>query len=156
MSSSAGRFGARRATVYDAVDLAPRLRRADVEEIWAASASGPNAALLRAVDVGGWAGTVDGEVEAIFGVSPATLLGDVGVIYLLGSDAVERHARPFLRASRRYVDAVRQDYAVLTNWVDARNDLSIRWLGWLGFAILSPAPFGPFGLPFHRFEMRHV
>lgn len=156
MSSSAAEFGARRATPADAVDLAPRLRRSDVEEIWAASASGPNDALLRAVEAGGWAGTVDGQVEAIFGVAPLTLLGGVGCIYLLGSDAIERHAVPFLRLSRRYVGAMREDYAVLTNWVDARNETSIRWLRWLGFAIMSPAPFGPFGLPFHRFEMRHV
>jgi hypothetical protein len=156
MSTSAADFGVRRATPADAVDLAPRLRRADVDEVWAASGSGPNDALLRAVEAGSWAGTVDGEVEAIFGTHPMTLLGDVGCIYLLGSDAIERHARPFLRMSRRYVQAVRQDYGVLMNWVDARNAASVRWLRWLGFAIMSPAPFGPFGLPFHRFEMRHV
>lgn len=45
-------------------------------------------------------------------------------------------------------------FALLTNYVDARNAVSIRWLRWLGFEIEPAAPFGIHGLPFHRFSMR--
>jgi hypothetical protein len=97
----------------------------------------------------------DGRVVCMFGVAPVNLLGDTGVPWLLGSDDIERHAVTFLRGSKRYIAEMSRDYRLLTNYVDARNTLSIRWLKWLRFDILAAEPYGPFGLPFHRFELRN-
>ncbi len=42
----------------------------------------------------------------------------------------------------------------LQNYVDARNEISIRWLKWLGFRFdPKPVPYGIWGLPFLRFQM---
>jgi hypothetical protein len=48
---------------------------------------------------------------------------------------------------------MRAAYPQLENHVDARNRRALRWLGWLGFTIEAPAPWGVEGRPFHRFWM---
>jgi len=145
-----------RATLDHAIDLAPRMRLADRREIWASGKSGPHRALIRSMRRTrlSWCGMADGVPVCLFGVMPAACLGSVGVPWLLGSDDLPRHATAFLRGSREYVNAIRSDFDLLTNFVDSRNALSIRWLRWLGFDILPAEPYGAFRLPFHRFEMR--
>ena len=78
----------------------------------------------------------------------------MGVPWLLATDELESCARPFLRRSRKAVKEMMNGYSVLRNYVDARNTVAIRWLGWIGFKILPAEPFGADGLPFHPFEMR--
>lgn len=145
-----------RATAAHAADLAARMRAADREEVRASGDHTPLEALQMSLERTAYpvAGLFNGRVECIFGVSNLWVLGSIGVPWLLGSETLPLYARPFLRESRRYVDAMRDRFRLLTNHVDARNEMSIRWLKWLGFAIMSPEPFGPFGLPFHRFEWR--
>jgi len=144
------------ATAEHAAAMAPRMREADRQEVWATSMSTPLDALERSLARSrrAHAGLADGVVVCLFGVAPVTVMGDVGMPWLLGSEELPRYAVPFLRRNRPYVAAMSRDYRVLTNYVDARNALSIRWLRWLGFAIMSTEPYGALKLPFHRFEMR--
>jgi hypothetical protein len=129
--------------------IAARMRPADRDEAWAAARLTPEAALLLSLSVSplAWTGRVDGRPECMFGA------GNGGVPWLLGTDAVERHALAFLRSNPAYVARMQARFGRLSNWVDARNATSIRWLRWLGFTIGEPRPYGPLGLPFHPFWM---
>jgi hypothetical protein len=136
--------------------LAPRMRAADVAEIEAAAGLSPNEALRMSLEasIAAWAGTVDGEVACVFGVAPLSLLGGEGSPWLLGSDLIEQHAFAFARRNRAVVRGWSAIFPVLRNYVDVRNAVSIRWLRWLGFALLPPVVYGVARLPFHPFEMR--
>lgn len=132
------------------------MRVADRREIEAVNDATPLEALrislARSTEV--WAGMVDTEVACIFGVGPLSLLGGEGCPWLLGADLVERHAFAFARRNRAMVARWLQTYRVLRNVVDARNARAIRWLGWLGFVLQPPVPYGVARLPFHPFERR--
>ena len=136
--------------------LAPVMRAADRQEVWASSRSTPAQALANGLAMSSRAWTVffDGEVAAMWGVAPLALLSDTGAPWLLSSPAVDRHPVTFLRGSRALVDDIQDGYAVLRNYVDARYARSIRWLRWLGFTVEPPVPIGPEKLPFHPFERR--
>lgn len=142
------------ATDAHAVELAPRMRAADIREIEAAigleALEALRLSLLRSTEA--WAGMVDGEVACVFGVGPLSLLGGEGCPWLLGSDLVERNAIAFARRNRAMVARWLCTYRVLRNHVDARNSQAIRWLGWLGFTLKPAVPYGVRRLPFHPFE----
>lgn len=143
------------ATPEHAADLAPRLRHADADEVWASGRYRPAEALRLSLGLSlmAWTGLVDDVPMCIFGVSPVSLMSGHGAPWMLGAEGLERHAVPFLRRNRAYVAEMLALCPRLENHVDARNALSIRWLRWLGFTIHPAAPFGPFGVPFHRFTM---
>lgn len=94
------------------------------------------------------------EVAAIVGLSVGSLLGGVGVPWLLTGLPVDRHRKEFLAHTRAGVARMRAEFPVLANIVHAEYPQAIRWLRWLGFAIGAPHPVPPFGAPFCRFEMR--
>lgn len=141
----------------DLAHLAANLRPADREE---ALASGSTDVLSRleksvALSLDACVARVDGDAACIFGLGAGSLLSGVARPWMMGTPAVEANARIFLRSNKVVVNdwASRFD---LENWVDARHTVSVRWLQWLGFAVYEPEPFGPFKLPFHRFEMRRA
>jgi len=143
------------ATPTQAAALAPRLRRADADEVWAAARLTPEEAPRQslALSLRAWAGLADDEVMCLFGLAPLSLLTGWGAPWLLGADGLERHANAFLRRNRAMVADMRALCPRLENRVDARNAVSIRWLRWLGFTLHPATPWGPDGLPFHRFTM---
>lgn len=136
--------------------MLPIIRQADIDELWAANRVSPAYALRRGIACStlSWTGTVDGRPVCIFGVAPASLLGSVGVPWMIGTQEIDSHAKAFLRRNKAYVEHMAELYNYLVNFVDARNTRAIGWLKWLGFTILEAKPHGPDGLPFHRFEMR--
>lgn len=135
--------------------IAAGMRQADRDEIWAASHVAPEAALRQGLRTStiAWAGLIDGEPVCLFGVSPLSIVSGDGVPWMLGTEAVVRHQRTFLRHCRSCVDRMRAVYPTLTNYVDDRNTASKRWLRWLGFEIDEPAPYGVEGRMFRRFQM---
>ena len=139
------------------MQVADGMRKADRAEVWAAGHRTPREALERAVDMStlAWLGTADGTPAVAYGVAPASLLGETGIPWLLGTDAIEHHPVTFLRRCRDALADMSRDFLVLRNLVDARNRLSIRWLGWLGFTIEPAVLHGPDRLPFHPF-WRHA
>jgi hypothetical protein len=144
------------ATLEHAQRMAPNLRAADIEEVWASAQLEADQALYRGVSCSShaWTGLVDGEPVCIFGVVPVSFMSGIGVPWMLGTDLVEEHATAFLRRNRRYVKQMTQAYNHLVNYVDDRNVKAIAWLEWLGFTMSEPQQFGALGLPFRRFEMR--
>ena len=144
------------ADISHAAFIALNMRRADVEEIWASNHRTPYEALIGGMDISAYpaTGVVNGVPICMFGVGASGPISLHGSPWLLGTPDVEKHARKFLRLNKSYIDLIKEDYDLLYNWVDERNDVSIRWLKWLGFDIKPATPYGLDQLPFHYFEMR--
>jgi hypothetical protein len=131
-----------------------RIRQADIDELWATSKSTPEVAMHNGLSMSShvWVMTADGVPLCMFGVVPAS--ESIGVPWLVGTVDLERHAMAFLRLSIKYVKRMSSTYNHLINFIDDRNVIAISWLKWLGFTMDEPAPFGPLGVMFRRFEMR--
>jgi hypothetical protein len=133
--------------------IAKRMRKADRDEVLAASGKTPFEALaysLRKSSIA-YTGLINGQPEVMFGVGDINILNAVGAPWLLGTDAVERNYLAFLRRSVVWKRFFLERYAVLRNLVDARNTVSIRWLRWLGFTFSEPVNLR--GHDFYLFEM---
>lgn len=105
-----------------------------------------------------WAIFGDGRLLMIGGLVPTgTLLtGDEAEPWMLGTTHLERLPGALTRVALRYLAVMKGHYRRLANYVDARNLTSIRWLKRLGFTVhAETVPYGPYGLPFHQFEMDH-
>jgi hypothetical protein len=94
---------------------------------------------------------LDGRPAAMFGVVPRSIAGGIGCAWLLTTDDVRRDLRTFWLGSRIAVRAMLASYAKLEGFVDARFDLSVRWLSRLGFRLYPPCDFH--GVPFRYFTM---
>lgn len=142
----------RPATYMDAVELEPHLRRADLDEIKAASGSDPLAALVSGLKTSevSYAIVDEAQVLALGGV---VRIGDhVGSPWLLGSEALPRYGIQFLRMSRPWVRRLNRQYPVLTNFIDARNTVHLKWLEWLDFKMEQLIPeYGVERRPFFHF-----
>lgn len=134
-------------------EIARRMRRADREEVFAASGRSPISALSFSYRHSSltWTALFDGRPEVMWGVGDINILIGIGAPWLLGTDAVEENFRAFLRISRDWPAQLLSRYRLLRNVVDARNTVSLRWLEWLGFRLFEPVEIN--GHPFRLFEM---
>jgi hypothetical protein len=144
--------------IEDTDYLAGRLRKADLQEIEAARGEDPLTALQYGFKISKVCFTaIDDYLQpiAIFGVVPDEDNVRIGLVWLLGTDDLVRHSFFFLRKSREWLKKLLQQYDVLWNYVDARNEVHIRWLKWCGFSFLRKIDrYGPGQLPFYEFEIR--
>ena len=135
--------------------ISANMRKSDVEEVHASSAIPVSEILPRSVSISthGWVVTSDktGNPILVMGAAP-TALPRVGAAWLLGTDEIRSEALSVARHTKTYVDAMQEDYDLLWNYVDARNELSMRWLQWAGFRLVSFHPFhGREQRAFHTF-----
>ncbi|MCV6545692.1 MAG: hypothetical protein OIF56_00140 [Cohaesibacter sp.] len=145
------------ATKDHAKAIAPYMRQADRDEVMAGSGHLPLEALLFSLNQSdqAWTGRVDGVPAVMFGVGTINLLYRIGAPWLLGTEAVERHSLVFLRHSMLWKSHLLSLYDELHNVVDDRNDVSKRWLVWLGFELGEPFDLGN-GICFRSFWMRNL
>lgn len=136
--------------------IAERMRPADVAEVLASSGKSPHEALMFSLtgSAQAWTAALDGQPEVMFGVADLNILTGLGAPWLLGTDAVERNYRQFLRRSLSWREQLSERYSVLRNFVDDRNEVSKRWLSWMGFTLFDPIPVGVNGEMFRMFELR--
>jgi len=142
-------------TAEDVAHILPIVRHADIEEITEALGI-PMASALHDAITGSLNArkiVVDGLVVAIFGDAPYSILGSIGVPWLISTVHVERHARAFLKVCKPEVQDMLTRHQHLMNYVDARNTAAIRWLKWLGFTFAPAAPYGARRFLFHQFTM---
>lgn len=140
----------------DVEHVAEHMRRADRDEIEATGVPDPIDALTRSIKGSTlcWTGCADGEPGCIFGVVPISMICGIGSPWLLGTDLIPKNAGAFMRHSTPYIHAMLREFPQLYNFVDVRNRKAIAWLRRSGFTMHEAVPYGPFGLPFHPFEMR--
>ena len=127
----------RPASMEDVVDLTPRLRWEDVEEVYAAGLTVGFALAEGVRTPGAEAYTAvfqpTGGRIAIFGAVPTSLAGDSCVVWLLGSRRVDDCKFEYLHIGKRFLAYLRSRYRLLFNHVDERSLRSIRMLKILGF-----------------------
>jgi len=145
------------ATEEHAHYIASNIRPEDKTEIWAASMYKPKEAMLKGMKMSDHTvtGLANGEPVAMWGMVRDSLVLSGATPWLVATTALEEKniAIAFIRRSRGAMLSNLNYYGTLENYVDARNTRSIQWLKWIGFTIEEPEPYGPFGLPFHRFHM---
>lgn len=101
-----------------------------------------------------WVGISNGLPVCVFGVVRTSILSNTGVPWLLATPEFEEEGLDIVRASKTYASLMRKHFRLLVNFVDARQEKSIKWLRWLGFTIEPSQPYGVAGLPFHKFWMK--
>lgn len=132
------------------------MRKADVDEVWAAVHHTPAEAVEYCVENSTFRKTImlGEDPIAVYGIVPASSLSDIGIPWLLGTERMKEIRIQFVKETRQYVQDMLLEFPHLVNYVDVRNKMSIRWLKFLGFEFSEAEPFGMEGLPFHKFEMR--
>jgi len=129
----------RKSTFADIEYLAENLRDADLAEIKAGFGISPLVALTHGFSSSEICMSVVDEEDTVVGI-----LGVVpvkgsknGVIWMMATAGIERCTLSFLRQSRPYIRHLQTLYPLLYNCIDARNDLHIRWVKWMGFNFIK-------------------
>jgi hypothetical protein len=133
-------------------ELLPDLRDEDRQELLSASGLDPAIALtlcLTASEVAWAALDPQGRPIVLFGASsPSPGLGSP---WMVASRHIAAQAAAVARDTRPITEALNDRYPVLTNAVDSRNRLHIRWLQWAGFAFTGTSITAADGTPFREF-----
>jgi len=125
--------------------LAPYLRPGDVMEVQRSSGLNPLEALLESIKLSDddmcWAALYNGLPVAMFGCNDIKPEDDVayedvtiGGIWLLASAGIYHNKLDFMHKCKEYLAVMHERYEFLTNFVDAQNIPSMKWLPRLGFA----------------------
>ena len=147
----------RRATEEDVKNIAPRLRQIDKDELHASCGEDPEAILLESLampSLGTWVGVYKGQPEIIFGCV-YTADPNLGVPWMVGTDALKDSPREFLNKCKLWVQGFSKHFPLLKNFVSEKNTLHIKWLKWCGFKFTHLHPeYGVGKEPFWEFEMK--
>lgn len=116
------------------------MRPEDVAECRAYSGATPSEALLNGFKISSesYTATLKGEPIMIFGVVPVEEMA--AAIWLLSTPEIEDVSLTFLRESRRIISDFHDRWPVLFNYVDARNEVHLKWLRWIGFVFIARHP----------------
>lgn len=149
------RVEVRPAAAADIPRIAERMRAADRDEVAASHGHDPLAALTASLDAStkAWTGWIDDEPVCMFGVGPIAILAGRGAPWMLGTETLERWPRTFLRRCRPCVKSMLAVYPLLENYVDERNEVSKKWLVWLGFSLAEEPVTIRGGAKFRYFVM---
>jgi hypothetical protein len=143
-------YGIREATIEDAHFLSTRLRAIDSLEVGLVGRS-DEGALVSGLKTSEFCrvGTVDGEPVCMYGVRRLSSLSGNGIIWMLGTDKLEKHAMKFVRECGIQLKDMIRNFDHVENWCHPQNKITKRWLKWLGFKFDAPEK----GIPFQRFYM---
>ena len=150
------------ATPKHAARIAVTMRVEEIRELQAASGMAPDDAVIFAIAVSQYTRTilVDGEPAALFGVAPLPSEekegGPVGSVWLLASNLVDEVPIEFTKVCLKELSRMREDWAVLINFIDARYEKALRWAYWMGFEVRAPIPYGRAQLPFHPIRIERT
>ena len=145
----------RPSVLKDAAIVADNLRLEDAAECKAQAGSSPRESLLYCYFMSKPCMTLisrHGNPIAMWGTVQE---GMAGRIWLLGCQAMfddlgDKHY--FLRESKRQLAKLQEQFPILFNLVDARNEVHVRWIQWLGFTFIHKHPqWGPEGRLFYEF-----
>lgn len=148
------------AGIQDVIALGETMREADQLEVRALTGKDPRQALLEsfAQSLAPQVLYVDDEVIAMWGVAEmeGTLLGGgefAGMVWMLTSEAIERHKRTFLETALEIFPTLFKQKKVLYNAIDIRHEKAMRWGKRMGFQFQKPHPMGVEGRDFAPFTV---
>lgn len=145
----------RPATLEDIEWLVPRLRAEDVREVKDAIGIHPSEILPAQITESKPCNVMvadSGEIVGIYGVVPSPEIPEVGFVWMHCTDNLAKYPMQFLRRCRKQVEELQKQYRILTNVVDARNTVHIKWLKWCGFRFIAlHEKYGVGKKPFYEF-----
>ncbi|MFN3573629.1 MAG: hypothetical protein ACK4TR_08890 [Phenylobacterium sp.] len=135
--------------------LAENLRPSDVDELSATVGTPAMQALVESVIASqrAWIILADEEPVCIFGAADTEHPG-AGCVWMMGTPRMDERAvaLSICRSFHAYLAELHQLWPLLFNFIDARNQKSMRWLAWGGFQIIEALPrFGREGRLFFTF-----
>lgn len=127
----------REAQLKDAIELAPKIRKIDREEIKAIDNISPLQALVTPFTfenskIYSVVKSDTDEILGMFGSAPSDD-PEYGVAWLLSCEDLYKHTKEFVKQSPSWVSEMGKGYKYLYNFVDKRNWKSLKWLQYLGF-----------------------
>jgi hypothetical protein len=127
----------RQAVLKDVLELAPKIRKSDREEIRASNNSTPLKALVEAFTIENnkiysIVKTEDNSVIGMFGSAPS-VDPDYGVAWMLSSEDLFKHTKQFIKECPHWINEMGVGYKYLYNFVDKRNWKALKWLQYLKF-----------------------
>jgi len=133
--------------------IAASIREDDRREMYDYALLTPKEALVKSLAISKlcWTGLADDVPACMFGVAPASILSNTGLVWMIGTNLIDRHQMAFLRRNRNMVKIMSNSFDRLENYVAEYNTRAIAWLKWLGFQFGEPEPAGIFGKPFIKF-----
>lgn len=136
--------------------LKDRLRKSDVDEIYAFTGMRPHEAIVFSHDVSTCCQTVllHGVPVAMFGTAPVRNDEKKAGVWFIATDELNMMKPSFLRMSKACIKTMLDIYPYLFNYVDARNTDSIKWLKWCGAELDEAKPIGYENKPFHFFTIQ--
>ncbi len=145
----------RQATIADVKALAPRLRKADKDEVRATIGFFSTKYLLEARCISDLCNVLlspSGDVVGIYGVVNVPAKVKLGAIWMHATDELTTLQFTFLKNCKKEIQRLNEQYALLFNFVDARNTVHIKWLQWCGFNFINKrSHFGEERRPFYEF-----
>lgn len=147
----------RKARASDCEALAPKIKQEDIDEIKASDNVTPLEGLKGPMSIEGnktysIIGTEEEGIIGMFGTVPSIDNPDFGIIWMLGSNDIQKHAKQFLKECPKWIEEASKDYKYVFNFIDVRNQTSRLWLKWLGFKeIRLIENYGYGKLPFIQF-----
>ena len=140
-------------TREDMIEIARMMRRQDRREL--VGIVGPNieAETLLCLEASeqAYICKCDGVPLAAFGVVRTSPFENVGIIWMLATEETAKHKIYTGKWTRKGIRAFLQDWDYLYNYIDEGNDDTIKWLKWIGAKVFPAAPYGIYGLPYHKF-----
>ena len=137
----------RKAELKDALELAPKIRKGDRQEIMASDGASPLEALVIPF-------TQQGKIYSIIGTKSEGVIGmfgsntskekGYGVVWLLSSETLFKHTKQFIQECPKWINDMSKGYEYVYNFVDERNWKSLKWLQFLGFE--PKKKIGDFGI----------
>lgn len=135
--------------------VAENMRKADLDELQAAGTPNPHESLLAGLKESKpccYSGVAQGNPVAICGVVPIVDSPNFGSIWLLGTDHITDSVPiSFLKKSREFFPTLVEPYDMVSNIVDKRNEVHVKWIKWLGFSFMCEIIYGPENRPFYEF-----
>jgi hypothetical protein len=139
--------------------ISSNLRQGDLDEITATTELDPLSCLTASVMVSDMCWIIfDGNIPiTVFGCSPSGCENS-GIVWMMGTPRMDEVALRLGRISHHCLNLMHERYACLWNYIDARNEKSMRWLSWTGFEIIDIHPeHGREQRPFFTFaRLQHV
>ena len=146
----------RPSVIQDVIDVAEGMRSEDKAEVYALSGDTPKGGLLCCYLASKPCITMTsrhGYLLGMYGVIPER--DGVGRIWMLGREEMTKDKidkLSFLKQAKIQIEKLNKKYKVLFNQVDARNQIHIDWIRWMGFTIIKRhSKWGFEGRPFYEF-----
>lgn len=138
----------------DCIEIAKRMRKADIDEVWASHRASPLEATMHGFkhSVACFTVEVHGFPIIIFGLVPDNFTGNKASVWMLSTDGIMSVGRVFIRHSREMIDLMLSYYPYLYNFCDMRNTVTLEWLKYVGAVFGEIVPVGIDNTPFQKFS----